>query len=608
MFNRRAVSSFLLFLTALIAIPLGTASLAGAAKLTLTWVDTSNSESGFRIERRLGVSGSYQQHASVGANAVSYTDVNLPSATTYCYRITAFNSVGSSAYSNENCATTLTDTFALTTSRAGAGNGTITSSPAGINCSSDCTENYPSGTVVTLTAAAASGSTFAGWSGHADCVDGNVTVNANLNCTATFNVVAAYTLTASVITEHTASGRIVSTPAGIDCGSDCAESYTAGKAVTLTPVPAANSKFSGWTGDSDCSDGSVTMNAAKTCTASFALNAVTITIAKKGKGNVVSASSGIDCGTACSRSIAAGTPVMLQATADPGFVFTGWSDGCSGSGNCTVTVSSNTTVTANFSTDINDKIGIYRPATGEWFLDRNGSNTWDGCNTDLCVQLFTGSDAIPVAGDWNGSGVTKLGLFASDSFEWFLDANGNGVWDGCQVDICSQTFGGSTDKPIVGNWTRAEDRIAIFRPAEKKWHLDLNGNETLESCKIDKCPGLSIYQSGDVPVAGDWTGRGTTQLGFFRPSTGQWFLDRNGNGKWNKCKKDLCVASFGAPGDIPVAGDWNGTAITKIGVFRPTTGEWLLDLNGNGVWDGPNIDLYVSGYGQAGDLPVIGRW
>ena len=195
--------------------------------LTLTWVDNSNSENGFRIERRIGTSGSYQQYAQVAANALTYTDTNVSGATAYCYRMTAFNSVGTSGFSNEDCATTLADTFALTASRAGSGSGTITSSPAGINCSSDCAENYPGGTVVTLTATAASGSTFAGWSGNADCTDGSVTVNASLTCTATFNVnvVAVYTLTASVINEitanGTASGRIVSNPAGIDCGSDC---------------------------------------------------------------------------------------------------------------------------------------------------------------------------------------------------------------------------------------------------------------------------------------------------------------------------------------------------------------------------------------------------
>jgi hypothetical protein len=581
--------------------------------LNLKWIDTSSSESGFRIERRIGTSGAYQQLAQVTANVQTYADLNLAGGTTYCYRVAAFNSAGSSGYSNENCATTSVDTFALSVSRAGSGSGIITSSPAGIACASDCTENYPNGTVVTLTAVPGTGSVFNGWSGHADCADGSVTINAALNCTATFNLAPSHTLMMSVVNESTAhgtaSGRIVSNPAGIDCGSDCAESYPAGRVVALTPMPAANSQFAGWTGDADCSDGSVTMNAAKACTARFTLNTVTITVSKNGKGKVVDAAAGIDCGSSCSKTMVTGTSVRLRASAEAGFAFTGWSGGCAGNGDCTVTVSSDTAVTANFSANRRDKIGVYRPATGEWFLDRNGSNSWEGCSTDLCMQLFTGSDAQPLVGDWNNSGTTKVGLFSAESLQWFLDANGNGVWDGCQVDVCSETFGVSTDIPVVGQWIPgAEDRIAIFRATDKKWHLDLNGNETLETCKVDKCYALSVYQKGDVPLVGDWKGNGTSQLGLYRPKTGQWFLDRNGNRIWNKCKKDLCVNSFGSPGDIPVSGDWSGTALTQIGVFRPTTGEWFLDLNGNGVWDGPTVDLYISGYGQAGDIPVVGKW
>jgi RHS repeat-associated protein len=53
----------------------------------------------------------------------------------------------------------------LSVSKAGSGSGTVTSAPAGINCGADCAENYTSGTVVTLTAAASTGSTFSGWSG-----------------------------------------------------------------------------------------------------------------------------------------------------------------------------------------------------------------------------------------------------------------------------------------------------------------------------------------------------------------------------------------------------------------------------------------------------------
>lgn len=54
-------------------------------------------------------------------------------------------------------------TYALTVTKTGSG--TVTSSPSGINCGTDCTESYTSGTNVTLTATAATGSSFSGWGG-----------------------------------------------------------------------------------------------------------------------------------------------------------------------------------------------------------------------------------------------------------------------------------------------------------------------------------------------------------------------------------------------------------------------------------------------------------
>ena len=91
----------------------------------------------------------------------------------------------------------------LTVLKVGTGTGTVTSRPAGINCGTDCNEPYAPATKVTLTATAASGSTFTGWSGGgcsgtATCV---VTMNANQTVNATFNrplpdfVVTSITLT-----------------------------------------------------------------------------------------------------------------------------------------------------------------------------------------------------------------------------------------------------------------------------------------------------------------------------------------------------------------------------------------------------------------------------
>jgi glucose/arabinose dehydrogenase len=84
-------------------------------------------------------------------------------------------------------------------------------------------------------------------------------------------VPAAARLTLSVATSGNGSGRIVASPASIECGSICAVELSPGTAVTLTPTPSPGSKFVGWTGDADCSDGSVTMSANRSCTAIFDL-------------------------------------------------------------------------------------------------------------------------------------------------------------------------------------------------------------------------------------------------------------------------------------------------------------------------------------------------
>jgi len=78
-----------------------------SSQINLTWTDNSSNESGFRIEQAASSSGPWNQRATTGANATSYSDTALAGGTTYYYRIRAYNCAGDSSNSNTSSATTL---------------------------------------------------------------------------------------------------------------------------------------------------------------------------------------------------------------------------------------------------------------------------------------------------------------------------------------------------------------------------------------------------------------------------------------------------------------------------------------------------------------------
>ncbi|HWA98246.1 MAG TPA: VCBS repeat-containing protein [Pirellulales bacterium] len=148
---------------------------------------------------------------------------------------------------------------------------------------------------------------------------------------------------------------------------------------------------------------------------------------------------------------------------------------------------------------------------------------------------------------------------------------------------------------------------------------------------------VAFGAEGGLPVRGDFNGDGLAELGIF--VDGQWFLDMNGNGRWDD--RDLWV-HLGSAGDLPVTGDWDGDGKADIGVFglawanddraleaepglpdaanspRPAARNPVsvarrdltartMRLTARGASQVDGLD-HVFAFGSADDVPVVGDW
>lgn len=86
-----------------------TAAVASPTSIRLNWLDTSENETGFKVERKTGDSAAatpWVQIVVLGANATSYLNTGLAARTVYTYRVRAYTTLGHSAYSNTATAST----------------------------------------------------------------------------------------------------------------------------------------------------------------------------------------------------------------------------------------------------------------------------------------------------------------------------------------------------------------------------------------------------------------------------------------------------------------------------------------------------------------------
>jgi hypothetical protein len=320
---------------------------------------------------------------------------------------------------NSSGVTVLLDTFSgpafvLATSSAPPFTGTISSTPAGINCGQGgtCNAAFDSGVTVNVTAAPPLdfGSLFQSWSG--DCTGSGpcvVDMTADRSVTATF-VPNTTTYTITVIKTGTGSGTVQGPLGGVDCGSTCSGPAPAESSGVLTAFPDPVSIFAGWSGGG-CAAGQidcvVTMHSDETVTAIFNSSpVVTLSVQFKGagSGSVTVYPSGhyppTTCTTPCSVPFAPGAAIQVGATPNADNTFGGWGGACSVDP-CYLTMNSDQTVIATFNAI--PEITALSPISGDVGTPVTISGKNFGATQDTSTVAFNGTAATPTA--WRATSI-----------------------------------------------------------------------------------------------------------------------------------------------------------------------------------------------------------
>jgi hypothetical protein len=197
------------------------------------------------------------------------------------------------------------------------------------------------------------------------------------------------------------------------------------------------------------------------------------------------------------------------------------------------------------------------------------------------------------------SGTTTLGTAT-------VDSNGNAILTTANVPRGSNSvtatysgdsnFNSSISSPVTQK-VNLQYTPGVFDPATGTWYLR-NSN----SPGAADAGQFQYGAPGWIPVVGDWNGDGTITIGVVDPATMTWYL-RNEN---SPGAPDVAAPfQFGTPGWVPVAGDWGGSGTWGIGAFDPSTGTWYLRNEANA--GAPDAATPFQ-FGGPGWIPVVGDW